>query len=329
MIRCLAFLLGLALLLPAPFSQAQDWEFKNPLPTTCTFRQVRTLAPGVAIAVGDVGNVAMTSDGGVTWSTSGFSSREAPMRLVVSAPSTCWVVGTGGLIAKSTDGGAHWKVLHQDTMIPELYDAFFPDDQNGIVIGQMVVMNGQSESLAQVIMRTQDGGLTWSTEIPDMDYLGELSFVDRNYGWIAGQRLYRTTDGGTTWQRLASPAQTAISGLKFFDRANGLCWSTPSTGSDMRTSLYATTDSGNSWTCTLDTLFWPRFVVGTGENDLWGAGGSQVFHSTDGGKSWATLFTSYDDTFEDITIDGSTLIAMGAQGRIWQSPDKGVTWEPI
>lgn len=59
---------------------------------------------------------------------------------------------------------------------------------------------------------TRDGGRTWGA-LRELDWLGELSFVDDRNGWGLDEegRLRRTADGGLTWEEV--PARTAANAV--------------------------------------------------------------------------------------------------------------------
>lgn len=73
-----------------------------------------------------------------------------------------------------------------------LNDVMFMDMANGWTVGDGGVM-----------LRTRDGGLTWSERfMPGADSLKSIGFVDAQRGWVKGrdaQLLWLTSDGGTTW----------------------------------------------------------------------------------------------------------------------------------
>ena len=309
-------------------TNAQNWETKNPFPPTATLRQVKTLSPGLSVIAGDLGNILVTTDGGSTWRSQVFNSMEAPMRLTFTDDMTWWVVGTGGLVSKTTDAGKTWNVLLSDIMLPTLYDAYFPDPLHGLVLGERTVINGIEVSLAPVLMRTQDGGATWSTEYSNVGYLTSLYFLDRNYGWASsGTQLLRTTDGGQSWTGMPAPPAGGLHAPTFFDRRRGICWGCAWTGSQNVTNIFVTADSGSTWTEVLDTALFMKPPNVVNEHELWAADVSTVLHSTDGGRSWTTALLSYDDEFEDVAVDGVNVIAVGTNGRIWQSTDSGHSWK--
>ena len=58
-----------------------------------------------------------------------------------------------------------------------------------------------------VVLRTINGGLSWGSQNSGVnDDINDLSFLDRQVGWITGQggNILRTTDGGVNWFRQTS-----------------------------------------------------------------------------------------------------------------------------
>ncbi|MGA9121006.1 MAG: YCF48-related protein [Bacteroidota bacterium] len=316
-----AFFVSAVQVLTVFIASAQQWEFKNPLPTSTPLTRVTTLAPGVEVAVGDCGIVLTSSDGGATWRSGTMNTRETPGVLVSGDDLSCWALG-GKFVAGSADQGRSWKVLLQDEMVPSLTDAYFPDPQHGIVIGERTVVSGITYSLRPMIMRTVDGGLTWSTEDSRMGSLSLLSFVDAAYGWLVGDALYRTTDGGATWAKTASRPEAGITGLKFFDRGHGISWS----GAENRTRISITSDSGSTWIQIADTNLYSDFVSFQTDSEFWASSGYALIHTTNAGKSWATVLTSPDSRIYDLTVDGTTIIAVGNYGCLWRSTNAGQSW---
>jgi photosystem II stability/assembly factor-like uncharacterized protein len=114
----------------------------------------------------------------------------------VSAPAPTHVVAAGywGSVYVSKDGGKSWTKGRTDTR-KLLYDVSMADDQKGWVVGQ--------EGL---ILRTEDGGLTWTPQSTNKQQEGTHLFavqaLDANTAWAVGDwgtRVF-TDDGGKTWQ---------------------------------------------------------------------------------------------------------------------------------
>jgi photosystem II stability/assembly factor-like uncharacterized protein len=117
---------------------------------------------------------------------------------VVKADGQFVAVGDRGGIITSTDGET-WTQA-QVPARAALTAVHFPDPNNGWAVGHDAT-----------IVRTQDGGKTWTLqnfkpelEKPFLDVL----FLDSNRGFAVGAYglLYATTDGGQTWTEPEAPA---------------------------------------------------------------------------------------------------------------------------
>jgi len=97
----------------------RDWRFSNPLPLGFTVLDVDYLDDNIAIAVGENGGIARTTDGGRTWTYGIFTyTTPAAQRTKASfqdihivSSAAMYAVGTGGMMAKSTDGGVTWSFV--------------------------------------------------------------------------------------------------------------------------------------------------------------------------------------------------------------------------
>ena len=117
---------------------------------------------------------------------------------VVSAGDKLVAVGDRGGIIVSTNG-SDW-VQSQVPVRAALTAVHFADPNNGWAVGHDAA-----------IVRTQDGGKTWTLQNfkPELEkpFL-DVYFIDANRGYAVGAYglLYATTDGGQTWTEPAAPA---------------------------------------------------------------------------------------------------------------------------
>lgn len=319
--------LALSFVSPIP-SIAQYWEFKNPLPSSNNLRLIEMLNDDVAVVLGEGGSVLITTDGGASWSSNSYESQETPYKLILTDVKTWWIVGTAGLIAKTTDSGTSWKIVMHNIELPVLYDAYFPDPDNGLVLGEYTMVWGNTVSLVPIQMRTTDGGMTWSKTTLNQPGLISVSFVDRNHGWGASARggVFRTTDAGSTWERAPGPANSQLNRIQFFDLRRGVCWGNQ--WNEFRTKLFVTSDSGKTWNALLDTALYTSSAVFANEHDFWMSSAYDIRHTTDAGKTWVTGFLSYDDNIHGLAVGTSNVLAVGDVGRIWQSTNGGAAWIP-
>jgi photosystem II stability/assembly factor-like uncharacterized protein len=89
--------------------------------------------------------------------------------------------------------------------------------------GQAVAVLYQGYEDGGALLRTEDGGDSWTT-LPfkaDQD-LYAVHFADPKRGWLAGFHgtLWRTTDGGTTWIPQTNPEEVTVSCLAFAGSGN-------------------------------------------------------------------------------------------------------------
>jgi len=192
----------------------------------------------------DGGIVGRTRDGGRTWR---FQSEAYPgggdrfALHAVQFHDTLYGCGVGsfGRILLTQDGGASWRPTPAGPDGGGLVDVQFLDRWNGWAAGPVR------------IVRTEDGGETWTTVLRNASENGYLTsnaihFFDSHRGWLAGHsgRLMRTEDGGRHWTQAEIPAlggeHPTFWDLTFTDESNG--WAVGDRGLILRTR-----DGGTSW----------------------------------------------------------------------------------
>jgi photosystem II stability/assembly factor-like uncharacterized protein len=133
-------------------------------------------------AVGGLGQIVHTTDGGTTWLTQTLTCGHptCPMRLFALEmldDQEGWIAGEG--LYHTSDGGANWDIVMEGTVGGEkdFHDMQFVDALNGWLAGA----RGR-------ILVTRDGGDTWhevDNNSSSFTLLG-LSFVDQDKGWLVG-----------------------------------------------------------------------------------------------------------------------------------------------
>lgn len=170
-------------------------------------------------AVGDLGGVAKTVDGGATWTTvQKPASGGAYLRAITAVSSTkCIAVGDGGAIRAITASGV--TAVSSGTT-KALRGVAFADATHGWAVGDDATMK-----------RTTDGGVTWTSQT--VQYLPNASisatrilaiaFADALNGMAVGtyQQVWRTSDGGATWTRAQIPLDTGGAELRGISFADG------------------------------------------------------------------------------------------------------------
>jgi len=122
--------------------------------------------------------------------------------------------------------------------------------------------------------------------------LNSIWYCDSLNGWIAGsQAIYNTTDGGISWNKNFSYPKTYFDAVNFKNNNYGIV---------VGTSLINSTAYG------------------------------VVFRTTDKGKNWNLVFTTYNGELETISIpDDSTVYVAGDNNGIAKSTDGGNTFTQL
>jgi len=183
------------------------------------------------LAVGDLGKIYRTEDGGKKWSTipSPVTSPLFCIRNV--SKNTLFISGANGVILKSTNGGKSWQ--KQNTGISkQLFSLSFYGESKGIALGDW-----------GAILYTENGGETWQNVSWKEDIiLYGGSYIDENNVWIVGEigLVLRSANGGKSWTQYPFPVQSTLTAIDFNDKNRGII-----VGIDGV--VFETQNSGKNW----------------------------------------------------------------------------------
>ena len=155
------------------------------------------------LAVGYLGTIVYSSNGGDTWVKRSQEIRSFLNDVYFTNSSTGIAIGDHGTILRTTNAGDQWTQITSPGR-HALYGIDFADASNGYIVGD----NG-------AILRTFDGGSTWMSLSSSVRQDLKSIAVDPSNSQVAvavgvNGTIVRTSDGGTTWQKLASGAGQAI-----------------------------------------------------------------------------------------------------------------------
>jgi len=311
----------------------EGWFWQYPKPQGNTLRDIFIFDSLKAIAVGDVGTVIKTYDGGNNWNVQHHSGGTDIDLYSVHFIDTLNGWACGGIwyteknvLLKTTDGGKDWIEIETGNILP-LKAVYFVDADTGFVVGE----DG-------IVLRTTDGGENW--DIRKMDsYIGfylddifrftEITFTDKQTGWIIGEsyygnQIYKTTDCGITWLWNTMATKPNVNSLKdicFIDTRTGFI-----TG---ETVFLKTTNGGNTWQRNTvggdnQSIFFTDslngIIVGGGEY-------VSIIKTTDGGKFWTESDSNEINGFLKVRFaDKNTGWVIGTDGLINKTTDSGETW---
>lgn len=254
---------------------------------------------GLVHRYGSGGEVLLTTDGGVTWTT-GISFMNTYRAYISGAAfadaNTVIAVGSNAdtqdhLIYRSTDAGQTWTQVYSEpfaTLGAWLQSPVFLDANVGLV------------AAGQYVLRTADGGLTWNRithgqaeSVSRLASLGGSNVVGAAFvsGGNSG-RMLRSADGGLTWT--AGSALTGwlqyLGAMSFMNANTGIARIGASSG---QTYLARTTDGGVTWALlTLTTTtgsYLDAAVLSSDGTGVVTTGNGEMLRTADGGATWQAV----------------------------------------
>jgi photosystem II stability/assembly factor-like uncharacterized protein len=170
-----------------------------------------------------------TEDGGKTWAPVALPGQAGMQSIngLVRDPAGWTLAGgstaTGELaLFRRREGGAAWEKLDPAATgywggreAPYRHWFLAGLDLLGPQQAVAVLFKGFEDGGA--LLRTTDGGNSWTTLFRADQDLYAVHFADARRGWLAGFHgaLWRTEDGGATWEPQANPADVTVSCLAF------------------------------------------------------------------------------------------------------------------
>jgi photosystem II stability/assembly factor-like uncharacterized protein len=303
-----------------------------------------------AIAVGERGHI-LVSESRTDWRQVEGVPTRATLTGVAAVGNRAWAVGHDGVILHSPDGGLTWVRQRVAPFDPDsddlhngspLLDVFFLDENNGFALGAYALL-----------LRTGDGGTTWS-EVPLSASTGDESAAEDEVAeeddesWVMSEddvaieeesdphlnamartgdgslfivaergAAFRSTDGGNTWERLSLPYDGSMFGVIGFEGRHLLAFG-------LRGTVLETTDLGQTWN-QLESGTDLSLMGGAGWGDggaaLVGANGVVLTRAGAGGNLLR-------HTHPDAAVLSSAL-ALTPNGTLVLAGENGVTsWTP-
>ena len=132
-----------------------------------------------------------TINRGASWTSEVVTYTLLDMEIVDAT--VCVAVGGNGLILRTTDSGKSWSTVTSGTT-DALTSVEFVDPGLGFIT------TDGSASGTPKILKTIDGGATWSNYVTMGTAITDLEFISPTEGWsLSGNDSHYTTDGGGTW----------------------------------------------------------------------------------------------------------------------------------
>ena len=288
-------------------------------------------------AVGDRGVIMHTRNGGADWQLqhSSFSCRWRSVCFV--DPQRGWIVGgwtkpythrSVGVVLKTTDGGRHW-VRTRAHVLPTLVHVQFADQNRGWACGNA------SSLYPAGVFQTDDGGHSWSS-LPTTQQRHWTTAVflagttARMKGIVAGRdgRMGLVESTGVRAGKLSTVGLRQIRSLGAGPDERAI-WIVGDSGLVQRSNDGGINFSDASGLPAVAKQFDFHCVAVRGSK-CWivGSPGSQVLHSSDGGRSWSWQATKQSATLRSVQFVSEKVgFAVGVLGTILATVDGGQNWQ--
>ena len=278
-----------------------------------------------AWAVGADGVILHSSDGGRSWLHQESGVGNALKDVFFVDDTTGWVVGEKGVILHTVNGGSSWEVQASNTGA-NLRTAWFIDSQTGWVglpDGVLKTIDG-GETWAKA------GSLP--SEVKSLQFFdADTGLLICNSGSPGAGRIMRTSDGGTTWTPAtcqyvgpgpsSGPCEDNFTALHFPTRNFGCA-----VGGWVGPLAYTTDDGGASWTEQETNIDFaePESVFFLDTNKGWATGYRGTLLTSDGGRTWSMVESN--DSGRDIVFMSPDEGLVTEWVGIERSTDGGLTW---
>lgn len=290
----------------------QNWVHAD-VPVSLAITSVAFAGPGQAWATAHDGYLLHSVDNGTTWNVELSGSDVAA--LSVGALGERMIALEDALDSAPPEQREEVEWLLDDTafaleeaqmavdegMSSPLLNVWFADDSNGFAMGAY-----------GVVLRTRDGGKSWSNERNRLDNPDNYHFyamAQSSAGTLimAGEAgtLLRSLDGGDEWQRIDAGYSGSFFGAVAASDGGLLVFG-------LRGNVFRSLDEGASWS-PVDTGDRRSLMCGTAADDgtviLAGSAGA-VLSSGDAGATFSTVPTVGNKVYSGVTIapDGRVLL---------------------
>jgi photosystem II stability/assembly factor-like uncharacterized protein len=286
------------------------WRWQNPLPQGNVLNAVRFSSANVGIAVGEVGTIQRTTDGGVTWKGVETNFTTNLNAVWMFSDQHAMIIGDGGIIVTTTDGGTTWNTPGSGTT-KNLYAVHFIDANTGAIVGDQ-----------GVFLRTTNGGNSWSQTTPFTGAQYGVHFRTTEIGTVVGTSgyIYKTTNAGQNWTSVRTTDGKTLYCVQFANADSGIA-------AGFNNTVARTTDGGATWKNLSGVIGNHKSVHFTSVSNGFIASGGTILNTTNGGATWTPTYIPTYTELRSIHF-GSALfgIAAGYYGEMYRTTDGGVNW---
>lgn len=261
------------------------------------------------------GEFRKTIDGGETWINVPGSWFYSINSMYFVNDNTGFAVGRG-FIYKTIDNGATW-IRYQENFAKNSEVDFKSISFLNQNVGSAVANDG-------VILKTNNGGATWTRNSFTYDAVKEIKKIDDLFYVQAQHDIYKSADK-ITWQKLTSPTlpddYPYIVDFQMVTANIGYAL----VGTAGSSNLSKTVDGGQTWTMIPNTYGGGRQLQFLNENIGYRTD-SDIYKTTDGGITWVKITSPF---YYNVYFVNENLAFGMRDSSLHRSTDGGTTWDLI
>jgi photosystem II stability/assembly factor-like uncharacterized protein len=283
--------------------------------STSAFKVVKMINGNIGYVAGENGMFYKTIDGGITWNNFGAGTSQTALAMFWRNANEGWISFETGIIKKTIDGGQTWINCSFSNGTFAVTSIHMKDSLNG------VGATNQAD-----IVRTNNGGLTWTgTNNFGNQHIAVSFFGPQNGVWVGYYGcIQRSTDGGATLLSVTGGFNYYhYNKIKFTDANNGYC-----VGEGGK--VLKTTNGGQQWNFlnanTSTELYDLSFI---NNNIGYVVGNTGVIRKTiNGGTTWTNItgIPSNTDLYTVHFINQNTGWVAGEASAMYKTTNGGTTW---
>ncbi len=303
------------------YSQS-GWFWQNPLPQGNTLNDNCFVNESTGYLIGNRGILIKTTNSGVNWQTKYLSTSQNLNAIKFIDLNTGFIVGDSSTIFKTINGGFNWNRINYSGT-GKFVDIAFYNINLGLIVG------------TNFILKSTDSGQTWTNNLSlSLSYnLMKVSFLDSDNIFVVGRKyvgglpgyyrsvILRSNDGGLNWSE-ANLSTSSLNSIICISNNNVICVG--------ESSIFKSTDQGDSWTNRISTIFAGLSDIAFFDSNNGIAVGSdpngRILKTTNGGDSWYNVLTN---GFEPNSVCASSLsegFIVGENGSILSTTNTGLSW---
>jgi photosystem II stability/assembly factor-like uncharacterized protein len=294
-----------------PLQSTGVWTELNPKVPRVDYIGIDFINPDTGWAVGDLGAIIKTTNGGDDWTISETNTTTLLLKVHSFNGQIVIVTGYDGIILRSSDGGETFEQIPSGVGSGiDLWGVQMLNDTLGWICG----MNN-------TLLKTTDAGLSWQAVNAGLNvHYWSLNFLNENYGMIAcgGGKVLKTTDGGNSWTQTQAGDTRDLYTIDVMDSLH-----IAAAGGSFGKNVYSS-DGGTSWTENTNLPYsaganWIYFI----DTDTGYVTGNSLYlrKTTNRGQSWFSTPYFEIGRWQFEILNGNTGYGVGDNLTITKTED--------